>query len=233
MVAQVNVAITGANGILATALRPYFPTATYLSRESLDVANGGDCRRLLANFDLLIHCGAQTSAKADPAALCQVNIVGTANVLAAARKAGARFVFVSSDGVYPGTGNHRETDGLQPNNTYAWSKLGGECVAQSYHSSLIVRGSWYETLHLAVASTDGYTSKIPVAKAAAYIAALSQSTVTGVVNIGGPRRSLFEIVVTSSNPGCRPIKRKDAQVGYPIQADLSLNCERLHSIVGF
>jgi dTDP-4-dehydrorhamnose reductase len=121
---------------------------------------------------------------------------------------------------------------LQPVNTYAWSKLGGECVAQSYASSLIVRGSWYQDLTLTAASTDGYTSKVPVEKAAGWVAALSTSTVTGVVNVGGERRSLYEIAI-QFNPKCRPITRAEVQLPYPVPRDSSLDCTRLHALVGF
>lgn len=231
---ETRILVTGGEGILATALRPYFPSATYAPKAQLDVGDAGSVKRFFSgqSFDLVIHAGAVTSNRADPAAYVQTNVVGTALVLQQARKVGARFVYCSTDYVYADTGApHPETDPLQPVNLYAWSKLGGECVARSYVSSLIVRGSWHGELKLLAASTDGYTGKLPVARAAYFVAALSTSTATGVVNVGGARRSLYEIAV-QFNPHCRPIRRAEAQVGYTLPEDTSLDCTRLHTLVG-
>ena len=227
--------MTGGSGRLANALRPYFPTGDFLSRQSCDVANMGSCRAWFSDhtYDAILHLGAVTKNDADPAALVAVNVVGTANVVACARKQHARLLYTSTDYVYPGTGQHRETDALRPNGLYAWSKLGGEVAVMGYAQSVIVRGSWYSSLDLRRASTDGYTSKLPVGQAAAMLATISASTWTGVVNIGGPRRSLWEIVVTEFNPNCFAIQRKDVQgVPYPIPADVSLNCDLYRSVFG-
>lgn len=231
-----RILVTGADGIMGTALRPYFPHATFAPKAALDVGDAGSVKRFFSgqSFDLVIHAGAVTSNRADPAAYCQVNIVGTANLLHHTRKVGGRFVYLSTDYVYADTGRpHPETDPLLPVNTYAWSKLGGECVAQTYAQSLIVRGSWYTTLTFTAAATDAYTGKVPVDKAAGWVAALATSTVTGVVNVGGERRSLYEIVVGECNPNCRPITRTQVQLPYPVPRDSSLDCTRLHVIVGF
>ena len=235
MSAHTRIAVTGGFGILATALRPYFPYADFLSRQSCDVADGGSVKRWFSghSYDLIIHAAAETNAAADPAALTQVNVVGTANVTHWARKQQARLVYASTDYVYPGTGGHRETDPVFPANGYAWSKLGGECAAQTYEKALIVRGSWYADLTLYKASTDGFTGKLPVEKAAGYLAALSTSTHTGIVNVGGNRRSLYEIVVSEFHPRCQPILRGQAGTAYPIPEDVSLDCSRLHQIVGW
>lgn len=227
-VERVKIAVTGGCGQLATALHAYYPHADFLSRASVDVSNAASCRSWFQSrkYDLIIHAGAATKHDAHPAELMAVNVIGTGNVLQWARKQNARFIYTSTDYVYAGTGHHRETDGVAPRNTYAWSKLGGECVAQTYANTLIVRGSWYSTLDLKRASTDGYHSKVPVTVAAGMIAQLSASTYTGICNIGGPRRSLYELVAAEFNPKCQAIQRKDVQLPYPIPADSSLDCTR-------
>ena len=51
-----------------------------------------------------------------------------------------KLIYFSTNYVYPGKkGNYRETDPLLPINSYAWSKLGGECSVKLYKNSLIVR----------------------------------------------------------------------------------------------
>jgi dTDP-4-dehydrorhamnose reductase len=64
---------------MGTALRPYFPHATFAPKADLDVGDAGSVKRFFSgqSFDLVIHAGAVTSNRADPAAYCQVNIVGT------------------------------------------------------------------------------------------------------------------------------------------------------------
>lgn len=230
-----KVAVTGADGILATALRPYYPGADWLSRQSCDVSNPGSVRNWFSHrtYDLVIHCGAVTSGTAGGEALVQTNILGTAHVLGWARKQGARFVYLSTDYVYPGTGKHKEDDALHPHGPYAWSKLGGECVARSYWSSVIIRGSWYDTVPNSVAASDAFQSKIPVQKAAMMVATVSNSTHTGVFNIGDGRRSLWEIAVSEFNPTCRPTSRDQiTHLPYRLPMDVSLDTTRYHATFG-
>lgn len=229
-----SIAVTGGNGLLATALRDYFPYADYLSRESCDVANYGSVKGWFGKhkYDLIIHAGAETRGYAPAPQFLHANIIGTVNMVQWAMQQNARFVYTSTDYVYKGTGSHTEDEGVFPRNGYSWSKLGGECAVQLHPNSLIVRGSWYGTLELREASTDGYTGKVPVAKAACQIAQLAVSSATGIVNVGGPRRSMFEIVVTEFNPRCQPMLRRDAQTHYSIPADTSLNLNRMATILG-
>ena len=228
-----RIAITGASGRLGQALLPYFPNADYLSKQSCDVANSRSVKDWFGThqYDLILHLGAQTAHDASPESLAMVNIVGTVSITQWARKQGARMVYASTDYCYQGTGNHKETDPLLPHGNYAWSKLGGECAVQSYPKSLIVRGSWYSSLEYNKAAIDAFTSKIPVGKAAALFAALSTSTVTGVVNIGGPRRSIYEVVATEFNPRCEPIARRNVQLSYPLPADVSLDVTKMKRIL--
>lgn len=228
-----RILVTGGTGILATALRAYFPHADYASHKSLDVSQWQSCRAWMNrhSYDLVIHAGAATAHDAPMQVLLNTNVIGTANMVQLAQRQGARFVYCSTDYCYPGTGQHRETDPVFPTGLYAWSKLAGEAAAQTYHKTLIVRGSWYTTLTYGRAATDAYTSKVPVEKAAAQIAALSTSTHTGIVNVGGPRRSYYEIMATEFDPRVRPCLRAELKVGYEIPADVSLNLAKMKAIL--
>src|SRR5438045_9666085 len=105
-------------------------------------------------------------------------------------------IFVSTDYAYPGTrGDYRESDTCDPIAPYAESKYAGECAALTYDNTLAIRTSFYSRLDLQSAATDAFTSKMPIHECAALIAGLYTSTATGVVNGGGPRRSLYEIAV--------------------------------------
>ena len=69
-----------------------------------------------------------------------LNIIGTANLVNICHDLKIKFIYFSTSYVYPGIkGNYKENDPLLPWNNYAWSKLGGECAAQMYKNSLILR----------------------------------------------------------------------------------------------
>lgn len=80
----------------------------------------------------------------DPARSFAVNAVGALNAARAARRDGARCVFVSSDYVFDGErpGGYAETDPTGPLNVYGVSKAAGERLVQNASpDALIVRGS--------------------------------------------------------------------------------------------
>ena len=80
----------------------------------------------------------------DPATAFGVNAVGAVKVARAARRAGARYVFISTDYVFGGdqTGGWRESDAVGPLNVYGASKSAGEMgVMAVAPDALIVRGS--------------------------------------------------------------------------------------------
>jgi dTDP-4-dehydrorhamnose reductase len=207
-----RILITGGDGILAHALRAYFPLADYYGRQTCDVTRPEQVRTAFQNTkpELVIHCAAQTSHNAEPFSYVQANIQGTANVAAQAKKCGAR----------------SEQDPVVPVNTYAASKYAGECVVRTLGNALVVRGSWYSRLELSHAATDAFTSRLPVDRASYYIAILATSGHTGTVNIAGPRRSIFEIAL-EFNERVIPVSRSQIHCGYEYPADTSLNTERL------
>jgi dTDP-4-dehydrorhamnose reductase len=218
--------VTGGEGILATALRQYFPYADYCGREVCDVTRPEHVRMAFQNLkpDLVIHCAAVTSHNAEPFAYVQANIQGTVNVAAQAKKLGARVIYPSTD--YLGT--RTETGPVAPVNTYAASKYAGECVVRTLGNALVVRGSWYSRLDLSHAATDAFTSKLPVDRAAYFVSILATSSRTGVVNIAGPRRSIYDIAL-SFNERVTPVSRTAIHCGYPIPEDCSLDTARLQS----
>lgn len=98
--------------------------------------------------DAIIHCAAYTAVDRaeDEKDLCMITNGGATRALAAAAKdIGAKFVYLSTDYVFPGTGDTPyETDALKgPANAYGLSKLAGETAVQELLTAyFIVRISW-------------------------------------------------------------------------------------------
>ncbi|KPH75915.1 dTDP-4-dehydrorhamnose reductase [Oceanobacillus caeni] len=99
------------------------------------------------NPDAIIHCAAYTAvdkAEDDREACWNVNVEGTKNLAEAAKKVGAKFLYVSTDYVFDGKGEapFKETDQTNPINYYGLTKYEGEKIVQETLDSFIVRISW-------------------------------------------------------------------------------------------
>lgn len=98
--------------------------------------------------DAVIHCAAWTAvdqAEDAPERVRAVNTDGPRNIAAACRGAGAKMVYISTDYVFPGTGErfYKPDDPTGPLGTYGQTKLGGElAVRELLERYFIVRISW-------------------------------------------------------------------------------------------
>jgi len=96
-----------------------------------DIRDPAALEKATKNSEVIFHLAAQTSvpfSMENPNEDCEINVVGTLNVLEAARKADARVVFASSCAVY-GNPEKRPTPETYPTNPiafYGLSKLLGE-----------------------------------------------------------------------------------------------------------
>ena len=120
------------------------------SSRELDITDREAVERLMAAYrpDAAIHCAAYTKvdlAEDEPERCWAVNADGTRNLAAACRKTGAKLLYISTDYVFPGTGerSYETGDPTGPVNTYGRSKLAGELAVQSLLKTyFIVRISW-------------------------------------------------------------------------------------------
>jgi UDP-glucose 4-epimerase len=119
----------------------------------MDVADPALVDRVAAaGPEVVCHLAAQVSVRvsvADPLADARTNVVGTANVLEAARAAGSRkVVFTSSCAVYgvPDALPVPADAELRPASPYAASKVSGEVYARTYAA---LHGLSYTILTLA------------------------------------------------------------------------------------
>lgn len=120
------------------------------SSRELDITDREAVERLMESYrpDAAIHCAAYTKvdlAEDEPERCWAVNAEGTRNMAAACRKTGAKLLYISTDYVFPGTGerSYETGDPTGPVNTYGRSKLAGELAVQSLlEKYFIVRISW-------------------------------------------------------------------------------------------
>lgn len=151
-----RVLITGAAGLLGAALiarwRPHYTLygacRTRVAR-GLPVWRGdladppaADAVIAAARPALVVHGAAWTDVdgcEADPRRARRINADATGRLAAAARRAGAAFVYVSTDAVFDGRrGQYAETDTPDPVNAYARSKWRGEIEALAAHPGAVV-----------------------------------------------------------------------------------------------
>ena len=120
------------------------------SSKELDITDQAAVEHLMQSYrpDAVIHCAAYTKvdlAEDEPERCWAVNADGTRNLAAACREIGAKMLYISTDYVFPGTGEQfrRTDDPVSPVNTYGRSKLAGELAVQSLlETYFIVRISW-------------------------------------------------------------------------------------------
>ena len=121
-----------------------------VASRDFSLTDGEAVRAYLQSYrpDAVIHCAAYTAVdKAeDERELCEaVNGAGTRNIASACRELDCKLVYISTDYVFPGTGDLvYEVDGEKsPCNAYGLSKLHGEqAVQELMQKYFIVRISW-------------------------------------------------------------------------------------------
>jgi dTDP-4-dehydrorhamnose reductase len=151
--------ITGAQGQVGVELvrsPPLHWEAQGLTRAELDVTDAGAVQAAIARVRpaLVINAAAYTgvdAAETDAAAAEAVNADGAALVAAAAARAGARLIHLSTDFVFAGERGtpYRPEDEPCPANVYGRTKLAGEraVLARGGADALVLRTAWVYAAH--------------------------------------------------------------------------------------
>ena len=121
-----------------------------VSSKELDIRDDMAVQRMLAEYrpDAVIHCAAYTQvdrAEDEPEQCFAVNALGTRNIALACGAVGAKLLYISTDYVFPGTGQrpYEPEDETGPLSIYGKSKLEGEkAVKELLDRFFIVRISW-------------------------------------------------------------------------------------------
>ena len=219
-------AVLGGTGLLGVELKKLDPSLVCTGRE-VDIRSYKDLYDYLnkLNPDTIVNAAAITNSvdiAKDPIPAIETNIIGAANVAKYCYAHSKRLVYISTDYVYPGTGNHVEDAPLSPNNEYAWTKLGGECSSRLVADHCIIRTSFGSpNFTHPVAYTNLFHSKEYVDVIAPKLLKVIKSNFRGSINVGGLKKSSY--IYASERNQVTPAETL-------VLKDFSLNTEIYNSI---
>jgi len=237
MVDHNKIVFTGGSGLLGSEFRKILPDINYPSSKEFNVINFQQMKGYLwqNGCDLIIHAAAFTSPPLidkNPLKAIEINIVGTSNIVKLCLEFEARLIYICTDYVFKGDkGNYKERDPVYPVNKYAWSKLGGECAVRMYDKSLIIRTTFGPNVFpYDKAFVDQWTSRESVSVIARMISELVDKKVTGIIHVGGERKTVFEYAKSldkTRDIGALSIN----DVDFVVPVDTSLNCDKYNKLV--
>jgi len=232
-----RIIFTGGSGLLGSEFKKLMPDINYPSSKEFNVINYTQMQEYAKpdGCQLIIHAAAFTSpplVERNPLKALEVNIIGTSNVVKLCMEFDARLIYISTDYVFNGDkGNYTETDPVLPANKYAWSKLGGECATMLYEKALIVRTSFGPNVFpYEKAFVDQWTSRESVSVIALMISKLIDKKITGIVHVGGKRKTVFDYA-KSLNPKRDIGELSVNDVSFNVPADTSLNCSKYNKLI--
>ena len=225
-----KVLLLGAGGLLGTELtKRYGKDIIAVKKQDCDIISILQVERCIKRYnpDIIINAAAVTDnrvVESDPTGAIMTNIIGSAHLSLVCIAKKIRYVYLSTDYIYKGDrGNYKETDEIMPFNLYSHTKLGGECSAVAVKNHLIIRTSFGGDFKYKKAFIDKWTSKDYVSVLAPMIYEAAISPLTGVLNLGTERKTLFDHAFRT-NPNVEAISIKDQRYFTP--EDTSLNIQK-------
>ncbi len=141
-----KILVTGADGMVGS----YVDFGIKTDRHSLDITDSKETSSVIETYkpEAILHLAAMTDVdqcERDPDRAYVVNGVGAYHVALAARRCGAKMIYISTAGVFDGEkkGPYTEEDVPNPQNYYGYSKFLGESAIRGVlEDYLIVRTCW-------------------------------------------------------------------------------------------
>lgn len=225
-----KIVIFGGNGLLGTHLKALNPNVLCPTKEDVDIRNEREVRYYIKNIkpDIVVNAAAVLDSNIldnSPEEGISTNIIGAAHVANICIEDNIRYIYISTDYVYKGDrGMYKEEDEILPFNFYAWTKLGGECSAKGVKNHLIIRCSFGKSeFPYKEAFIDKWSSKDYIDKMSVMIFEAIISPLTGVLNLGTERKTLFDYA-KERNKDVKPVRLVDSNFSTPY--DTSLNTQK-------
>ena len=202
---------------------------SYPSSKEMDITSYNSIKKYLtkAKPTTIIHCAALSRPMdihdKEISKSININIIGTANLVRFCSEKNIKFIYFSTNYVYPGLkGNYKEHEPLLPYNNYAWSKMGGECAAQMYKKSLILRVCMTEKPFIHEFAFDDLITNFIFHDDVIKLIPKNLKK-NGIINLGGPIQSAYKFAKKSNNKVKKINSRILLKKKIPINHSMSIN----------
>ena len=222
-----KILVTGGDGRFANELKKIKTNLNFvfLNKKKLDICNLNSIIRAIKKYKpkIVLHLAGLSRPmdihEKDIFESINLNIIGTANLVAVCSKLKIKIVYFSTSYIYPGIkGNYNEKDPLLPWNNYGWSKLGGECAVQMYENSLILRVCMTQKPFVHKKAYSNVKSNFIYHEDLAKIF-LKLVNKKGIYNIGGKSQSIYNFAKKTNEN----VKKKISIGEFPLNQDMNLN----------
>jgi len=230
-----KILVTGGNGRFGKILKKCnYKNFIFPTKNQLDISNIKSIKSYINKIKpkIIIHLAGLSRPLSlhdkDPVKSINLNIIGTSNLVIVSKKLNIKFIYFSSNYVYPGIkGNYKETDPVLPSSKYAWSKLGGEAAVHIYNNSLILRVCMTEKPFIhKKALADVYSNFIFQEEIAKVLPKLIK--LKGIINVGGSIRTVYQFA-KKINPNIKKIYSKQIK-GTVFKKKMSMNISKFKKI---
>lgn len=241
---QNNILLLGGSGTLGKKIikSRKFLNLKYPSKKKLNILNIKNLENyILKNqIKIIIHCAAIARVKEcekNKIKAKKVNINGTHNIVKTILKLKKnknfyiKLIFLSSDAVYPSLkGNYKETDRLEPYNTYGKTKYFAEKYVKKLKKYIIIRTRFFDKnkIRFKYSARNIFTSAIEVNLLVKHIAYLNNKNFQGIINIGGPKISDYlKYKKYQKNLKACDKEKIFNELNFKIASDASMNTSKL------
>ena len=226
-----KIVVTGGEGRFAKVLKKQNLSLNilYPTKKKLNILSEKSIEKYLNKNKpkYLIHCAGLSRPMSlherQVVKSINLNIIGTSNIVKVCSKLKLKLIYFSTGYVYKGTkGNYKESDSVNPINSYAWSKLGGECAVKLYKNSLILRITMCEKPFMhKKAFSDVKTNFMFHEDLAKILPKLLNKK--GIINVGGKTQTVYNFA-KKFNPNLKKISAKKLlRNKFPLNPSMNIN----------
>ena len=221
-----KILVTGGDGRFATVMKQIKTKINfvYLDKKKLNICNYKSIKTAIKKYkpQAILHLAGLSRPMdihdKEINKSINLNIIGTANLVAACSERKIKIIYFSTSYIYPGKkGNYKESNSLLPWNNYGWSKLGGECSVQMYKNSLILRVCMTQKPFVHKAAYANVKSNFIYHDELAKIF-LKVVNKKGIYNIGGKSQTIYNFAKKININ----IKKKYSNGKFPLNQNMNL-----------
>lgn len=241
-----KILLIGGYGNLGSAIirSNLFKNISYPRKKDLNLLERFDIKTYLKkNFDIIINCSGYPRIK-----LCEKNIlksfelnyltvknlVDEIKIYNFKNNKNTRLIHISSDSVYESLkGNYSEKDKYNPKTFYSVCKVLAEISVKDLKNFCIIRTRFFNKRKFPFkdAAVDIFSSMIEVEELSKAIHDLSLMKFNGVINVGGKKRSDYEVFKKYFKKLKKTSRKKiQKNLSFFITKDSSLKLSKFHKL---